>query len=148
MSASHAFAAVFLLFTLLFLLAFWVLWNTKAWGRPNPQNISDERLSWCTYDIERWIQKYNEQPSKQKDKRAEVLHRNIIYWRELRLESLKRSTAQSGMDDQYRGRALNKYIPIDTRAIELMKSGLSEWEADKQAYDEWIERNSYIRLKN
>ncbi len=147
MNAQLALIAMSLLFVILVAFTFMVLWHIKAWGRPKPQRISDVRLSWCIYDMGSWIQHYHELSSEQKDKRVEQFQRNLSYWRELRLERLKRSTTQSNMDERYRKRALNKYIPIDTRALELLKSGFSEWEADKQAYDEWIQENSHIRFK-
>lgn len=118
------------------------IWRTKAWGQPRPQRLSGERLGWCLHDVETWLKAYHQLPEDRQRKLLERFQRRTIYLRELKLESLRRRAQDPDLEEHYRKRILDKYLPIDERALELAREGLPEWEADKQAHEEWMQQRT------
>ncbi len=108
----------------------------KIKGAPEPSSMSMEALLGRMQSEGRWIEKYKALPyeNQQGAGLKKQYEGKQLYALELHVEFMKRGLVESGKKLE------ETMIPIMLRSIELMKSGMSEDAAGKQATNEFVKK--------
>jgi hypothetical protein len=108
----------------------------KIKGPPDPASMSIEALLGRVKSESSWIERYKSLPYENQQGAGikKQFEEKYLYVKQLELEFLKRTFAESGK------KAEDTMIPIQQRTIELMKTGMSEEAAGKQACNEFVQK--------
>lgn len=103
---------------------------------PDPASMPFETLLDRTQSENTWFERYKALPSdyQQSADIQKQYEKKKIFTKQLQVELMKRSLAESGKNIE------DTLIPIMQRSIELMKTGMSEEAAGKQASEEFVSK--------
>ena len=127
----------------LVVVALVIIGNIK--GPPNPASMSIDALLARIQSEGAWIAKYKSLPyeNQQGEGIKKQFEGKKLYVMQLNVEFMKRGLEMSGKKPD------ETMIPILQRSIELIKNGMNEEEAQKQAAAEFVQkRDAAVSAKN